>query len=259
MSARARNRETKTDRIGRESLLDRLRTAARELGSLPSLTINLRYAETQRNEEFFRRYTMDFYRETQRRHRKLPLVKAMTYGVALKVMEDDFDAYFMSLDGSARRNYKKARRNGFEFGKLDYNEKLDEIREILASAEVRQGKMPEHLLKGETVAPVRNPVSKTDIHDYPFYGVTREGKVRAYAGCFVCGDLCMIESIYGHAEYQSFGVVPLLIISIAREILEEYPGVRYYGYGTMYGASREMQRFKRKFRFEPAKVKWVLG
>ena len=51
----------------------------------------------------------------------------------------------------------------------------------------------------------------------------------------------------------------LVIVEAARDILENYPGVKYYMYGTTYGASETLRRFKRKFRFVPTKVKWVLG
>jgi hypothetical protein len=214
-------------------------------------------SKTEENEEFFQRYTRDLYRETQKRHPKFPLVKALEYGYAVKVLEGTFEDYFMSVDGSARRNYKKALRNGFEFGRIEYNRRLDDIGEIHGSATYRQGRMPDRLLKAE-VKPVDNPETRTKYHDYPFYGVTREGKLHAYAGCFVAGEICMIETIYGHADMHSFGVVPLLILSIVEDLLANYPQVRYYSYGTMYGASEELQRFKRKFRFLPMRVTWEL-
>ena len=229
------------------------------LRSLPKLSVDLRYSETAENEDFFRRYALGFYKQTQRRHPKFPVVKAMTYGAAIKVLEGDFETYYMSLDGAARRNHKKALRKGYVARRIDFNTHLDDVRAILASAAVRQGReMPERLRKGE-ISENTNPASNNDIHDYPFYGTLLDDRLVAYTGCFVCGEICMIETIYGHADFQSDGVVPMAIIEGARHVMENYPGVKYYMYGTTYGASDSLRRFKKKFRFMPTKVKWVLG
>ncbi len=230
-----------------------------QIRSLPKLRIDLKCAEAAGNDPFYRDYTEQFYRETQRRHPKFPLVKAMGFGAAIKVLEPDFDAYYMAVEGAARRNHKKALRKGYEARRIDFNSHLDDVREILASAEVRQGRaMPERLLKGE-IKQNTNPPSRDPAHDYPFYGTLKDGKLLAYTGCFVCGEICMIETIYGHADFQSDGVVPMAIIEGARDVLSNHPGVKYYMYGTTFGAGEGLQRFKRKFGFLPHRVQWVLG
>ena len=241
--------------------LTKLLKLFREIRSIPRLTIDLRYRETERNADFFRRFTKDFYRETRKRHPRFPLVRALTFGIAIKELEEDFDAYYMSLDGSARRNDKKAKRLGYTFGRIDFNERLEDIKKVVASTETRQGRaMPERLLRGE-IKPNTNPPTETDVHDYPYYGVEAPdgGGLAAYAGCFICGDVCMIETIFGHAEHQSNGVVPMLITGIAADLIENFPTVTHFMYGTVYGASESLQRFKRKMRFQPHRVRWKLG
>ncbi len=69
----------------------------------------------------------------------------------------------------------------------------------------------------------------------------------------------MVEQIYGHAKYQADGVVPLLIIGMAQDIMENHERVKFYGYGSFYGAGITMRRFKRKFGFLPKRVTWRLG
>lgn len=232
----------------------------REVLSLPTREVDLQFRDALNNSPFFQDYTQSFYKETRQRHPRFPLARKLSVGFAMKSLEDDFDAYFMSIEGSARRNWKKADRNGFTARRFDFNEHLDAVREILASTEVRQGKqMPERLLKGQ-IKENTNPPSTDPAHDYPFYGVFDEqGALRAYAGCFVCGEICMIETIYGHAEFQNAGVVPMLVIEIARALIEERKGVKFYAYGTYYGAGESMQRFKRKLGFNPVRVRWKLG
>jgi hypothetical protein len=69
----------------------------------------------------------------------------------------------------------------------------------------------------------------------------------------------MIEHIYGHAAYQSDGVVPKMIVDTAGYLMECHPAVKYYGYGSYFGASATLRRFKKKFGFMPCRVKWLLG
>ena len=68
----------------------------------------------------------------------------------------------------------------------------------------------------------------------------------------------MIEHIYGHAAYQSDGIVPLLLVGMGEYVRAHYPTVMYYGYGSYFGASETLRRFKRKFCFQPYRVKWLL-
>jgi hypothetical protein len=118
--------------------------------------------------------------------------------------------------------------------------------------------MPEHLLSG-SVSECRNPASKTDAHDYPYFGVLLGEKLVAYAGCLVSGQICMIEQVFGHAEHQPNGVVPMLIIDIVRYLLDHHPRVLFYAYGTTFGAGVTMRRFKRKLGFLPCRVEWLPG
>lgn len=225
---------------------------------LPRVDINLNHAETVGNDPFYGRIVREFYETTRRRHPKFPLVKRYEYGVALCTIPKEFEAYFMMIEAAARRNFKKAERNGYVFSKIDFNNHLGDIKEIRQSTDVRQGSVASEILNGK-VTRCSNPASTTNIHDYPYFGILKDGRLVAYAGCLVAGELCMIEHILGHAARQSDGIVPALIISIARYVMEHYPSVKYYGYGTYFGAGRTMRRFKRKFGFVPHRVKWTLG
>jgi hypothetical protein len=234
-------------------IIEDLRTALR----MPRVSIDLMHGKTADNDPFYGRTVKKFYGEAHARHRKFPLIRTMEWGVALCRLPSSFDEYFMCIEAAGRRNYKKAKRNGYLFEKIDFNRHLDDIGEIRRSATHRQGEIPEELL-GE-VKPCENPVSKDRTHDYPYFGVLKDGKLSAYAGCLIAGELCMIEHIYGHADKMSDGVVPMLIVGMAGYVMENHPDVKYYGYGTYFGASESMRRFKRKFKFLPCRVSWVLG
>lgn len=228
------------------------------LASLPRITIDLMHGRTADNDPFYGRVVQEFYATATRRHPKFPLIRRMTYGVAVCCLPPEPDGYQARIESSARRNYKKAQRMGYAFGSIDFNAYLADIAAIRSSAQVRQGRMPEDYLQG-TVQPCANPPSRTAFHDYPYFGVVKDGHLVAYAGVLVAGELAMIEHIMGHAACQADGVVPMLLIGMGGAIRERYPQVKYYAYGTFFGAGDSMQRFKTKFCFLPHRVKWVLG
>ncbi|MGQ9661190.1 MAG: hypothetical protein ACUVWX_02495 [Kiritimatiellia bacterium] len=228
------------------------------LRHMPSVNVNLMSSQTSKNDPFYAQVVREAYEYTRQRHPRFPLIRRDQYGVALAILPQNAAEYFRSIEGSARRNYRKAVRLGYRFERIDFNRYLDDVREIWQSAPIRQGPVPDYVRRGE-VRPCSNPPSQTNIHDYPYFGILKEDKLLAYAGCLVAGEACMIEQIYGHAAHESDGVVPMLIISIVGYVLEHYPCVRYYVFDTFLGATPTMRRFKRKFGFRPYKVKWLLG
>jgi len=230
----------------------------RELAGLPTIDIDLMYARTADNDPFYGRITKEFYVSARRRHPKFPLVRRLTQGVAVCTLPSTFDEYFSQIEAAGRRNFKKANRNGFTFAPIAFNDFLDDVGRIRRSTEYRQGRVPETLLS-EDVEPCANPASRNGYHDYPYFGIIRDDALYAYAGCRIAGELCMIEHILGDAAVQSEGIVPMLILSIATRLKERYPAVKYFAYGSYFGAREEMRRFKRKFLFLPHRVRWHLG
>jgi len=229
-----------------------------DVRKMPRVTIALMASEASGNDPFYARIVDEFYEATRQRHDKFPLVRNWQYGVALCVLPATFDDYFMAIEAAGRRNFKKAERLGYRFGAIDYNGYLGDIGEIRRSTGVRQGKLSDELLAGE-VTRCANPPSRNRVHDYPYFGVTRDGRLYAYAGCFIAGELCLIEHILGHAAHQADGVVPMLIVGMAKYVMQNHPRVKYYAYGTYFGAGTTLRRFKRKFLFLPHKVTWVKG
>lgn len=229
----------------------------RELASLPRIDVSLDYQAALDNHEFFPRIVKEFHQQTRRRHRRFPLVGALSWGMAVCVLPDDFADYVLSLEEPSRRNYVKSLKSGQRFARIDFNRHLEEIAEIRASSQVRQGQVPDEYLHG-TVEPCTDPPSRSDLHGYPYFGVFADGRLAAYAGCLVAGEAFMVQHILGHAAYQSQAVVPRLIMDMARVAIEFHPRARYFMYGTYYGARPDMRRFKLKFGMSPHRVRWRL-
>ena len=165
----------------------------------------------------------------------------------------------MRIEASARRNQKKAVREGCEFRKIVFNDHLSEIALVRASIDMRQGRlMPEEYRKG-LVRPTTDPLSRSPIHDYVYFGVFLKGKMIGYCGCLIAGEYCGIEQVLGHAEHLPLGVVPFMFIGIAKHLIEHHTQVKYYAYGMYFGASETLRRFKKKFDFHPHEVTWILG
>lgn len=229
----------------------------REIVLLPKVRVNLALSAAGDNDPFFGRVVAEFHRQSTARHPKLPLAGAFTWGVALCKLPPTFAEYFGQIDAAARRNFKKAEREGYSFARINFNDHLADIGDIRRSAPVRQGPMPEEYLKAE-VAPCSDPPSRTNLHDYPYFGILRQGRLVAYAGCLVAGEIMLIQHILGHADHLAAGVVPLLVIHMAGYCLEHYPQARYLAYGGYFGGRPEMRRFKAKLGLTPHRVRWVL-
>ena len=225
---------------------------------LPRVRISLMLLKTADNDPFYTHVTASFMLEARRRHPRFPLIRVLEYGVCLHDMRADDRAYLDKIEASGRRNVHKARRLGYRFQPIAYNDWLGDIAAIRRSTTVRQGPMPESLLQ-DKAAPCQNPPSRCATHDYRYFGVVKDGALVAYAGVLVAGELAMIEHILGHAEHQANGVVPLLLIGMEDVIRREHPQSCYYGYGTWFGASESLRRFKKKFLFLPHRVRWIGG
>jgi hypothetical protein len=225
---------------------------------LPKVTIYLMHDKTRDNDPFYARLVEHFYEEARAPHSKLPFARQYQLGFAVNPLPENFEAYFMQLDSSARNNFRKALRKGYEVRRIRYNDHLEEIRRIWMSCTVRQGILPRHIREGN-VRPIEDPPSQSRFHDYVYLGVFHHNQLVAYSGCLIAGELCSITDLFGHAEHLEYGVVPLLFIENARQIFDSHPNVRYYAYGTYFGAAETLRRFKRKFHFFPHRVTWSLG
>jgi len=243
--------------MGRKiSTVNKIYNFINEYRGMEKLTINLNKEGAKNNDPFFHRMALSYYKHANGRSLRMPLVRNLEFGVALVELPDDFNDYFMAVESSARRNYKKSVRNEYSFSKFEYNDRLDDIWDIHRSAKFRQGAMPSELTDNRP-SPINNGKSLTNLHDYLYYGVFDNNKLVAYLGVMLAGDLAMIGNIFGHADHQSNGVVPRALIDGADHIIKNYPSVKYYGYGTYFGASDSLRRFKRKFHFTPKRVRWV--
>lgn len=228
----------------------------REASRLPRVRICLMADAAVTNDPFYLRCVNDQYRDATRRHPKFPLIRNFEIGVAVCVLPEDHEAYLRTIEGAARRNIKKAQRLGYQFSRIEPNKWLGDIRDIHLSTDVRQGPVRADVLRGPSA--ISDPPSNSNVHDYPYFGVLKEGRCSAYASCLVAGEMISVGNLFGHADFMSDGVVPLLISEIVSYTYQNYPKVRYFVYDKYFGAGETARRFKKKFGFLPHRVTWSL-
>lgn len=249
---------TASQLIAARDKLEQLRADLREARDMPVVTINLMYKRTVHNHDFYRSLTKSWHDEATAPHPRFRVIPALEWGVAVCTLPRTHDDYFMFIEASARRNAKKAERCGYRCAPFTLTEEhVDDVRAIHQSTDVRQGKVSEAILNGPVNA-IDNPPSRTPFHAYPYCGVFLEDKLVAYASSFVAGELATIETIFGHADHHHAGIVPMMMVGMSRILYEDHPSVRYFVYGTYFGASAKLRRFKKKFRFFPHRVHWRL-
>src|SRR5690606_5127016 len=114
------------------SIVDGFRDAW-QVRSLPRAEVKLMASAAKLNHPFYERLVQEFYAMCRRRHRRWFWIRQFEVGVALCRLQESFDEYFSSIEASARRNVKKARRLGYTVRIINYNEHLDDITAIRRS------------------------------------------------------------------------------------------------------------------------------
>lgn len=224
--------------------------------SLPQVKVHLMRSIALDNDPFFVRMVDRFYKDAMRRHPKFPFIRNLQFGVALSEMPASSEQYMAKIPASGRGNVKKALRNGYVFSKINYNDWLMDIADVQCST-MRRRPNSENLLTKEIPA-IYDPASRDSRHDYIYFGIIRNGKLCAYSGYMVSGELLAVGDLFGHNEHMSDGVVPLLLVMTVDYIRRHHPSVRYYMCDKYFGAGETMRRFKVKFNFKPHRVTWVL-
>jgi hypothetical protein len=226
---------------------------------MPRVTVDLMNTAVEQIDPDYSKFVKEFYDAANTRHPKYLIFKMNEIGMTLCHLPKTGEEYFASIESSARRNHKKAVREGCTFKRLIYNNHLKELGAIWKSTPDRQGKAMSAEFDVEEAPFNTNPEPKTNTHLYPSYGIFLNGQLIAHADCFIAGEIAIVQRIFGHADFSDYRPVPQLFIEVAMELIKNHPSVKYFSYGMYFGASESMQRFKRKFGFLPHKVTWKLG
>jgi hypothetical protein len=161
---------------------------------------------------------------------------------------DGSDDYFENLTAKSKNMVRKARKRGYVYHGFDYNNYLQDIYEINTSKSVRQGKP---MTSSYTIypTPIHSKYQGCDNHTYFWAGGFKDGKMYAYCAVAVVNELAIINTILGHADALTDGIMNGLINYLVQVCRVVY-GVKYLNYLTMENSSESLQAFKRHVGFE---------
>ena len=148
---------------------------------------------------------------------------------------------------------KKANRF-FYYQTFNYNHHLEEIFAINTSTPHRQGK-PMSLTYLTRPEPIRIPYKLCNTqHRYVFIGgFDDEHTLKAYCALAIVGEIAILNTIIGHCDSLSHGVMNGLI-SHLNTYLHSTTGVRYLNYLDLINCLDGLASFKRSVGFRPVQV-----
>lgn len=165
------------------------------------------------------------------------------------------DHYYNGLDRGSRYMIRKVIDRGYVFHEFNYNDHLQDIYEINTSKAERQGKkMTESYLTYPMA--ISRELERCETHRYLRIGGFRGGKMYAYCAVAVLNELAILNTIIGHADALTDGIMNGLINHLA-EMCASMPNVKYLNYLTMESSGDSLQAFKRSVGFESYQVSFT--
>ncbi len=150
----------------------------------------------------------------------------------------------------------KAQRRGYTYGGFNYNDPniLQDIYEINTSKKERQNKpMSESYLEYPT--PIGRELQRCDTHKYLRVGGFKYSKMYAYCAIAFVNELAILNTIIGHADALTDGVMNGLIDYLV--MICESERIRYLNYLTIESSGESLQAFKHSVGFESYEVRFV--
>ena len=193
------------------------------------------------------------YRGFTRQHPRARLVRYRTLGMALI----DLSRFATPNDyraGVSARNYagyhaRRARARGYIWQRIDRNDFLEDIHDIHASAETRQGRPMDPAYQAR-------PEYEDNGGPFECYGVfDSNGRLAAYCNIGVYGNFAATDRLLGYKNKH--GLMHFLLFEIICTLIARRQQ-RYFMYDTWLGAQPGLQDFKRRLGFQPYRVHYSI-
>ncbi len=180
---------------------------------------------------------------------KHQLDPAYTHGAAVM----DIDRPFLWRK-TARKRSDKAHRLGYRFQTIDRAEHEEDLYAINTSKAERQGRpMTAGYQEPQTYD---DPPMVCERHHVYTYGILdKTGRLRAYLWLYRSGQLAMVSSILGHADYLQDGIMYRLFLKMVAN-QTKYGGTVFY---NLWNSGQEGLRFfKERVGLREGDVEWLL-
>lgn len=157
---------------------------------------------------------------------------------------------------TARKRSAMAVRRGYQFRTIRRHEHADDIYAINTSASHRQGRpMSAGYHERPTDTPL--PAYACPRHAIRTYGVlAREGNLVAYLWMYRAGELALVSSILGHADYLADSIMYLLFAGALEQ--EIHAGAGAIVYNRHDSGTDGLRFYKERCGLEETLVEWLL-
>lgn len=198
------------------------------------------------------------YSSSMRTRGRLPLLRKVTFGLALLPVPDDpQDPFSGPALKNFRSRYRRAQKIGYTFAAFDGPAQLKAVLDIHKSAPERQNlPMDAAYLDAAKVGSYLK-------FSRSLYGVfDGEGVLRAYCHWPVAGDVAIVQRIIGDRRLLRDGIMYFLIGKMALHFAQERKRAGYpcwMGYGSYLAGTTQMRVFKKECGFRPHRVicEWI--
>ena len=186
-------------------------------------------------------------------HPKYKIFKNKSLGAALI----DLSAFETGEDfiesqrtwGRAGAERRRALGRGHLLCTINRNDLVEEIHQINVSSPVRQG-VP------MAAAYLEKQLHYEDLPHFRYYGVfDPEKRLVAYCNLGLLGNFAVIDRLLGLRTTS--GAMYLLLAEIVCKLIDEKK-LDYLMYDTLFGARPGLRDFKRKFGFQPYRVRYTI-
>lgn len=150
---------------------------------------------------------------------------------------------------TAKRRSNRCRRLGYTFSNIAREVYNKDIYDINSSAPVRQGR-PMHPAYMEYYEHSPLPEYHCPLHNIKTYGILKDDRLFAYNVIYKLGDLVLVCTLLGHADYMKDDIMYLLMT----ETLNQYEGIGFYNRHD--SGTEGLRYFKEKLGFRPARIEW---
>ena len=183
---------------------------------------------------------------------KAQLDPAYCRGASVMPLEVKAGAW-LEAHRTARKRSAQAEKLGYTFATIDRQVFADDIYDINTSTDRRQGRP---MSPGYQQQPVYGPNPMTcPMHHVYTYGVHDDDQLRAYLWLYRSGELAMVSSILGHADYLADGIMYLLYRGMLEEQLK-LGGMVFYNLWN--SGTDGLRWFKECVGLAEGDVEWTL-
>ena len=172
-------------------------------------------------------------------------------------LPDSHEDYLKLIGCKSRNMICKAKKKQYYINKIyNYNNYIDDIFKINTSKKIRQNK-PMSTSYNIKITEQSDYISDNKYHNLFRYGCFLENKLVAYCFPYISNNCILINSILGHGDYLTYGIMNLLISEICKDMILNYKNIKFFLYIDWNSGEDSLRLFKKSLGFNPKLINLV--